>query len=157
MVTVQTRVTDFTTELRKWKKTDDRQIALTNCVVTYIAKNLLPVSTVESTAFRNLLEMAQPAFAVPSRKHLCTNLIPERYTTLHENLKIELQQAPGVSLTMDLWSSRDMRAYIGMTAHYMLEYKLRSALHCWHAFDFVGYTLVKQFTNAILISLVTLK
>lgn len=122
------RVTDFTTEVRKWKKTDDRQIALTNCVVTYITKDLLPVSTVESAAFKNLLEVAQPAFTVPSRKHLCSSLIPERCTAIHESLKIQLQKAPGVFLTMDLWSSRDMRAYAGVTAHYMLDYKLKSAL-----------------------------
>ena len=76
----QAKVTEYTTALIKWQHNDDRQISLTQSIVTFIAKDLLPVSLVESAAFKEVMEKAQPAFTMPSRKYLCTKLLPERYS-----------------------------------------------------------------------------
>ena len=38
------------------------------------------------------------------------------------------QHAPGVFLTLDLWSSRDMRSFMGITAHYIVEFELSTAM-----------------------------
>lgn len=96
---------------RKWKPSDERQTELTQSVVTFIANNLLPVSVVESSAFRELLEKAQPCFSMPSRKYLCGKLLPERCKAVYEDIKSKLQRAPSVYLTMDLWTSRDMKSW----------------------------------------------
>ena len=82
----------------------------------------------ESGAFREVIEKAQPAYTMPSRKHLCTKLIPERCANIHQKMKLKFQEAPGVCLTIDLWSSRDMRSFIAITAHFIENFTLMSVL-----------------------------
>ena len=83
---------------------------------------------VESTSFRELLNKAQPGFTMPSRKYLCTKLLPDRCATIHADIKSRLQSAPSVYLTMDFWSSRDMRSFIGVTGHFIVGFTLQSVM-----------------------------
>ena len=62
---------------KKWKSSDAQQIQLTNSIVSLIATDLLPLSLVDSKQFRSLLHTAEPAFTMPSRKHLSTQLLPQ--------------------------------------------------------------------------------
>lgn len=117
-------------ETKKWKPSDEKQVALTQSVVTFIAKDLLPVSLVDSSSFRELLEKAQPGFTMPSRKYLCAKLLPERCAAIHVGIKSRLQSASSVYLTMDLWSSRDMRSFMGITGHFIVGFTLQSMLAC---------------------------
>ena len=98
---------------------------MTESIVNFISKDLLPV---DSVAFKEVMKTAQPAYTVPSHRHLCLNLLPERYESLHKDLISKLQQAPGVIVTLDLWSSRDTRAFIGVTAHCIVEFKMVTEL-----------------------------
>ena len=86
-------VTDYTVSVKKWHHDDDRQISLTQSIITLITKDLLPVSFVESAGFREVMSKAQPAYTMPSRKHLCTKLLPERLANLRDNIKKNLQAA----------------------------------------------------------------
>ena len=61
----------------KWKCTDSRQVPLTDCVVTFVAHDLQPLSVVESDAFQDLLYTAEPEFHMPSRKRLSYTLLPQ--------------------------------------------------------------------------------
>ncbi len=79
-------------------------------------------------AFRELLQKAQPCFTIPSHKHLCSKLIPERCTTIKDHIKAKLQKTSAVYLTMDLWSSRDMRSFMGITGHFIIDYTLESVM-----------------------------
>ena len=116
----------------KWKHTDPRQIQLTNSVVGLIANDLLPLSLVDSEKFRSLLATAEPSFTMPSRKHLSTQLLPQRAATVRDKLITLLSRAQDVALTIDLWSSRDMRAFIGVTAHFILDFTMRGAMLACH-------------------------
>ncbi|KAG7175267.1 Zinc finger BED domain-containing protein 1-like 1 [Homarus americanus] len=100
----------------RWKSTDLCQMELTNCIVAFIAPDLLPLSLVESERFRILMATAEPMFTMPSRKHLSSVLLPQHSTTVQTRLKTQLQQVQNLCLTIDLWSSRDMRSFIGVTA-----------------------------------------
>lgn len=53
---VQGSITSFVTSkpLKKWSPTDPKQRDITIAIVTFIAVDLLPLSTVESQAFRNV-------------------------------------------------------------------------------------------------------
>ena len=82
----------------------------------------------ESAAFKEVMEKAHPAFTMPSRNYLCTKLLPERYSIIHDNIKLKLQEAPAACLTMDLSSSKDMRSFIGLTGHFILNFTLMSVL-----------------------------
>ena len=45
-----------------------------------------------------------------------------------DSLKEFLAKTSDVAVTIDVWTSRDMRSYIGITAHYITAYKLQSKL-----------------------------
>lgn len=124
----QALVTEFAVAKKKWKPTDTRQIELTQAILKLIAKDLLPLSLVESDAFREVLEIAQPSYTMPTRKYLCSTLLPHECSTIHDSIKSQLKCAPSVFLTLDLWSSRDMRSFLGVTGHFIVDYSLRSVM-----------------------------
>ena len=115
-------------KIATWRETDARQIELTNCVVDFITSSLQPLSRVDDPAFRSMIHKAQPAFTMPSRKYLRTKLPPEKTAQLHRRISDRLKNLHSICLTVDIWSSRGMRAYIGIIAHYILDYKPESVM-----------------------------
>ena len=124
----QNHVTSYIFNIATWREADARQIELTNCVVDFITSSLQPLSRVDDPAFRSMIHKAQPAFTMPSRKYLSTKLLPEKTAQLHSRISDRLKNVHSICLTVDIWSSRGMRAYIGITAHYILDYKLQSVM-----------------------------
>ena len=45
-------------------------------------------------------------------------------------LKERLREVENVSVTVDLWSDRKMRSYMGVTVHYLHGNELKSGLLC---------------------------
>ena len=101
--------------LKKWNSTDSgKQKELTDAIVTFVAQDLQPLAIVESPAFRRVLEMAEPRYTMPSRKHLSNQLIPKRYTRLFSTTVALLKKAPQICVTLDMWTNRQMHSYFGM-------------------------------------------
>lgn len=113
---------------KKYTAKDNRQIQITRSIVSFIAGDLLPLSTIESPRFHTLMGMADARYQVPSRKHLSTKLIPQRREEIHESLVMSLKKTEMICVTVDLWSSRQMRSFFGMTAHYVADWSLKSAM-----------------------------
>ena len=114
--------------IARWKPSDPRQQDLTSDVVNFIAMDLMPYSLVESQAFRTLLRRAEPSFVMPSRKHLANKLIPDTAANVMRSLTEQFNSVNDICLTMDLWSSRDMRSFVGITGHFVAEHMLRSVM-----------------------------
>ena len=91
------------------------------------------LSVVGSTAFRDMMTEAQPRFAMPSRKHLSTKLLPQRAANVQMELKLDVS-AEDVCLNVDLWSSRDMRSFMGITGHFVINFSLHSVMLACHRF-----------------------
>ncbi|MGH0130260.1 UNVERIFIED_CONTAM: hypothetical protein FKN15_015602 [Acipenser sinensis] len=118
----------------KWKATNTRQVKLTDSIVNFIANDLLPLSIVDRKDFRNILSLAEPCFTMPSRKHISQTLIPQRTASVQDHLRSQMQQTQDICLTIDLWSSRDMRSFFGITGHFIQDYALQSVmLACRHS------------------------
>ena len=113
---------------KKYNAKDHQQVQTTKAVVSFIAGNLLPLSTVDSPHFHDLMETLNPRYQVPSRKHLSTKLLPEKKAEIQEKVKISLQKAEMICVTVDLWSSRQMKSYFGITAHYITDWCLQSVM-----------------------------
>ena len=96
--------------------------------MTFVAHDLQPLSVVESDAFQHLLYTAEPKFQMPSRKHLSYALLPQRAERVRQMLKQQMSRAPSVYLTVDMWSSREMRSYIGITSHFVADFVLESQM-----------------------------
>ena len=94
----------------------------------FIASDLLPSSLVESPQFHSFMEAANPQFQVPGRKHLSTKLLPQRSSEIRKDIQNILRKAPVVCVTVDIWSSRQLRSYLGITAHVILDWSLKSVM-----------------------------
>lgn len=107
---------------KKWAKVDSRQQLFTRSLVSVFASNpYVPLSLLDNPEFRQLLTDMQPGFNIPSRKTLTSSLLPERQALIHNNIKHLLQSAISVCLTIDLWSNRRMRSFIGITGHCIID------------------------------------
>ena len=58
---------------KKYSSNDSRQIRSNDALTSLVAETLLPLSIVESSAFRQFVECLDPHFVVPLWKHLSTN------------------------------------------------------------------------------------
>ena len=102
-----------------------RQRKINDAIVTLIAGDL-PLSLVQSDKFRHVIECLYHIITVPSRKHVTSTILHNKTKSTTEALRIELQQTQDVSLTIDLWSSRQMRVFLGI--HYILDWSMKSVM-----------------------------
>ena len=84
-------------------------------LVTFIAGNLTPLSIIESSEFKTLVEALDPKYQIPSRKHLSTKLLHQKSTKIQSSLREQLRSVESVCLTIDLWSNRQMKGFLGIT------------------------------------------
>ena len=131
--------------------TNSHQIELTDAVVGFVAGNLLPLSIVESPYFHALMYKADPKYQIPSRKYLSTKLVPQKSAKLKEDLVKAFQKADMVCVTIDIWSSRQMRSYLGITAHYIVDWCLNSAMLSCSRFkgSHTGEAIFEHFQSTI--------
>ncbi|KAJ8315996.1 hypothetical protein KUTeg_006010 [Tegillarca granosa] len=130
----QPKMSEFMKKKVKYASTDQRQIQLTDALIKFIAGDLLPLSIVESEDFRNLMETADPKYQMPSRKYLSSKLLLENSTEVRNNIMHQMKLAENICLTVDIWSSRQMRGYLGITGHFILDWTLRSVMFCCKRF-----------------------
>ncbi|MGH0147837.1 UNVERIFIED_CONTAM: hypothetical protein FKN15_073738 [Acipenser sinensis] len=118
----------FFTVTKKWRDADPRQLRLTNCLINFIASDLIPLSIVDSAAFCELITTAEPCYTLHSHNHLSYTLLPRHYAAVQANLKLKMQQAQDMCLTIDIWSNRNMHCFIVITGHYILNYNMHSII-----------------------------
>lgn len=91
-----------------------------------IAKDGLPLNTVEKTGFRYLMKVVAPLYKVPARKTM-THMIDDKYDILSTQLKLKIQELEALSLTADVWTdSHNSQSYLGLTGHCIYKSKLLS-------------------------------
>jgi hypothetical protein len=78
----------------------------------------LPVSTVEQPWFVQFMQVIDPKFAMPGRRKVLS-AINKVYQAKRELLRQKIAAADSLSLTLDMWSDRRMRSFIGVTVHFM--------------------------------------
>ena len=105
---------------KKWQQLTDK---VTRC----IAKDMLPISIVEKSGFKLMLESFDPRYQLPSRKHFSKITIPALFNSTQSALVSTLQEVEYFSSTTDLWSSVCMHPYLSYTVHYISkDWKLQS-------------------------------
>ncbi|KAK2145783.1 hypothetical protein LSH36_658g01037 [Paralvinella palmiformis] len=113
---------------KKYAATDTKQIRITSTLINFVAETLQPVSVVEAPSFTKMFHAVDPRYQLPSRKHLTTTLITNKTTRSQIKMREELSKVANVCVTIDLWTSRQMRSYLGITGHYVQDYRLVSAI-----------------------------
>ena len=108
---------------QRWKR-------LTDAVCSCVAKDSLPLDSVNDPGFRFMLKTFEPRYNPPDRKALSTHYMVELYQ--REKSKVADQISRGMShfaITTDAWTSRANHSYISCTVHYITDaWELQSHL-----------------------------
>ena len=93
-----------------------------------MAGTLQSLSVVEAKEFKDMMHAVDARVIIPSRKHLSTTLITGMATEIQHILVKKLNEANELSLTVDIWSNRQMRSCIGITANLISKWMLYNAM-----------------------------
>ena len=74
------------------------------------------------------MQTAEPRYTVPSRKHLTTQLIQDKASQIEQNMRQRLAEARSVCVTVDMWTNRQIRSYLGMTGYFVDDWTLKSSI-----------------------------
>ncbi|XP_025759222.1 uncharacterized protein LOC106098983 isoform X3 [Oreochromis niloticus] len=75
--------------------TASRKIALDQAVLNFIIKDCQPLSIVESEGFRELVQVLEPSYVLPTRKTI-KELLAKKHAEELERVKMEVQQAVAI-------------------------------------------------------------
>ena len=103
-----------------------------------IAKNLiikcnLPFSFIENPAFREFMKECYPKWQPISAKKLKTDIIASFKSRIDKIIGDALEKISHLTLTIDCWSDRRSRGFLGITGHFIDEQMLPQA----YLIDFV--------------------
>ncbi len=115
----QPTLTQSITRSQKYERKGKRWRDLTDAVVYYIAKDCLPLHSVEKAGFKRLLAAFDGRYEIPSRNYFSRTALPELYTEIREKIRSELASVTDFAATSDLWSSQGMIPYISYTIHFL--------------------------------------
>ena len=101
----QSSLISHLTKTKKYSKTDHRQVALTNALVSFVAGDLLPLSIIDSPQFHRLMETADGRCQMPSRNYFSQVLMPQKFGKLCEVVIAALKRPDFVCTTVDLWTN----------------------------------------------------
>jgi len=87
-------------------------------IFDYIVAEGRPLSTVESTYFRDLLKEIDPKVEVMCVATL-KKMVAKAYINFKDRLRIQFNSATEVCLTADIWGSTK-RSFMGVTAHWLV-------------------------------------
>lgn len=101
---------------------------INNAIAFMIAKDGLPLNTVEKIGFNYLMKVLAPLYKVPARKTI-THMIDDKYDILSTQLKQKIQEVEALCLTADVWTDpHNSQSYMGLTGHYIHENELMSII-----------------------------
>ncbi|CAI6371372.1 unnamed protein product [Macrosiphum euphorbiae] len=109
----------------------DQQVQyFTTAIVKMIAEDLQPVSIVENTGFRNLVQLLDSRYNIPNRRTLTRSIIPNLYEETRTKVHSLLAQSKYVSITTDIWTSINTDSFITITAHFVQGDRLNTVVLC---------------------------
>ncbi|KAL6473716.1 hypothetical protein MHYP_G00172770 [Metynnis hypsauchen] len=92
---------------------------ITKAVTNFLAKDMMPFTTVENVGFRKMMSVIDPRYELPGRRYFSRTAIPELYGEVRERVEEKLKSASYFATTADLWSSRTSEPYMSLTVHFI--------------------------------------
>lgn len=92
---------------------------LDELLMEMIVTDLQPFSVAEDKGFRKLVRGLDSRYVLPSRRELTRKHLPNMYDQAVKRLNNQLKEASHVSLTTNIWTSRQTRGFLTVTAHYI--------------------------------------
>ena len=107
--------TPYDRKSKRWKD-------ITQAVTICLAKDMMPIQTVEKEGFKQLVKKLDPRYTLPKRKYFSKTALPDMYEEYREKVEASLSSADFYDYyksTTDLWSSRTTEPYLSLTVHYI--------------------------------------
>ena len=95
-------------------------LKITRYVAEMIALDNQPFSIVEDNGFKQLVEVLEPRYKLPSRRYFTEVAIPDMYQGVREAMLEFLDQVDYISCTTAIWSSVAQDSMLSLTAHCVL-------------------------------------
>uniref|UniRef100_A0A672HM29 BED-type domain-containing protein n=1 Tax=Salarias fasciatus TaxID=181472 RepID=A0A672HM29_SALFA len=93
------------------------QAKVNQVIAGYIVEDMQPISTVESPAFRRIIDLIPGATRQMGRKTF-SNYLESEYTKMESELKQTFEGLSYISTTADIWTGHN-RSFMGVTAHWI--------------------------------------
>ncbi|MEM7375790.1 MAG: hypothetical protein AAF587_44775, partial [Bacteroidota bacterium] len=98
-------------------------------ISSFIAADCLPLTMVESTQFRAFMALVDPAMPP-----ICYRTVKKELRRKWKDMKVKIKVKKIIqvsSFTMDFWTTRNGKHMLGVTAHFVWDFKLNSlAIAC---------------------------
>ena len=119
----QPKLTEMATcrTVQKFERNSPKQREISEAMVKMIVKDIRPISIVENEGFRDLISLLEPRYTMVSRQHITRRILPEFLSRVQHSLDSLLVEVSSCNLTLDIWSSRRMHAYIGISIHFVTD------------------------------------
>lgn len=115
----QPTIDESVSRLTKYARGCPQAKEMTHAITYYLAKDAVPIFTVERAGFKDMVSKLNPRYELPSRKVFSSKEIPSLYTDLRSSIMAELKQIEHYAITTDLWTSGACEPYITLTVHYI--------------------------------------
>lgn len=100
----------------------DNVIKINRIILTeLIVKCNLPPSIVERVGFRNFLKAIAPRWKPTSSRYFTKTLLPTLMNDCRNRMQTILDATSHISITVDVWTDRRGRSFIGVTGHFLEE------------------------------------
>uniref|UniRef100_A0A8C8GQ27 HAT C-terminal dimerisation domain-containing protein n=1 Tax=Oncorhynchus tshawytscha TaxID=74940 RepID=A0A8C8GQ27_ONCTS len=107
------------TRVGQYSMNHPQQKAINNAILSDLVIDCnLPLSVVENKSFRHFLSVVDSKYSPVCRRTL-TSKVENLATERRSKLKTQLSNTDHVSVTVDIWSDRKMRGFLGVTVHCM--------------------------------------
>ena len=106
----------------------------------------LPLCIVESARFQKFVQIMDPMYRPPCRNTVKAKL-KSNVKVMQEKIISVLDECNNVYVTVDIWSDRVMRSFMGITAHVMEENPLQLATYTLACCRFVGSHTAEQISQ----------
>ena len=115
----QATLVEVVEKAKKYDPKSARAQELNHAVTHYIVKDMQPFYCVERSGFKHLVNVLDPKYQIPSRKHFSKYEIPKLYNEVIGIVKPEVQRARYFAASTDLWSSKANHPYLSFTVHFI--------------------------------------
>ena len=106
---------------KPYNKTGRRFKECDNALVSFICKDMQPISIVESESFKSFVETLDPRYKMLSRNHYSRLAIPQKYEEVKSLVQADLDKAEHICVTTDMWTGCHQRSYMSLSAHFVTE------------------------------------
>jgi len=94
-----------------------KAVKITSAIGKFIVGDLQPLSVVDKPYFRQLLNIMDPLYTIPTRCYFADTVIPSMYTDIRAKVENKLKLLESIAITTDSWTSRACQSYLTVTVH----------------------------------------